>query len=314
VAIKKLTGVNQRAFLHEAKIMQQIPNHPNVVTFYGVAASQNVLYIVTEFVPNGSLASHLRNNIGKIPTHVLVQMAKDIVSGMEHLRANGVVHRDLAARNLLLEIRSNAEHRVKVSDFGLSRPLMESEYYKTGESSRGQIPVKWTAPEALKWLKYSTQSDVWSFGVVLWEIFSYGQAPYPGLSNPEVIQQVYKGYRMPAPENCPPEIAELMNECWQEEPLKRPQWIEIFLKLASLEERLLGDWENYERTKEQENRPKSILELQRRLELQEEIERELENAALNYSSQNECVAQIERILDDFDWKTDEVVPSSSRSS
>lgn len=132
VAVKKLTGVNQTAFLREAKIMQHIPNHPNVVTFYGMAASQNVLYIVTEFVPHGSLSvrpcsmqptqhaltrpvqSYLRNNIGTVPTHVLVQMAKDIVSGMEHLRANDVVHRDLAARNLLLEIRSNGEHRVKV--------------------------------------------------------------------------------------------------------------------------------------------------------------------------------------------------------
>lgn len=312
VAVKKLTGVNQTAFLREAKIMQQIPNHPNVVTFYGMAASQNVLYIVTEFVPHGSLALYLRSNINKVPMHVLVQMAKDIVSGMEHLRANDVVHRDLAARNLLLEIRSNGEHRVKVSDFGLSRPLMESEYYKTGDSSRGHIPVKWTAPEALKWLKYSSQSDVWAFGVVLWEIFSYGQAPYPGLSNSEVIQEVSKGYRMPPPDNCPGQIVELMNECWHDDPLKRPQWINIFVKLSALEEKLLDEWEEKERRREKDDREKQkdMADLKRRLELQEEIERELENAARNYSSQHECIAQIERILDELDRKVDE---STSRS-
>lgn len=170
-----------------------------------------------------------------------------------------------------------------MSDFGLSRPLMESEYYKTDGSSRGNIPVKWTAPEALKWLKYSSQSgnllqplacilllsltsllaDVWAFGVVLWEIFSYGQAPYPGLSNSEVIQEVSKGYRMPPPENSPTEvlmaqlscemllahalphvtpmkIMDLMKECWHEEPSKRPQWVEIFTKLAFLEQKCVG--------------------------------------------------------------------------
>ncbi|KAL6050845.1 Serine/threonine-protein kinase, variant 2 [Balamuthia mandrillaris] len=160
VAVKKLVGVNKQSYLREAYIMEQIPNHPNVVTMYGMAESEQALFIVVEYVPGGSVHDFLRSHEGKLSVATLLGMAKDVVTGMEHLHSNNIVHRDLASRNLLLETYSVNCYRVKVCDFGLSRAI--DEYYQC-KTENAQVAIKWTAPEALRFQKFTSQSDVWRF-------------------------------------------------------------------------------------------------------------------------------------------------------
>jgi serine/threonine protein kinase len=213
--------------------MAQLPAHPNVVTFFGLSScdEKNELFLVTEFVADGSLDRFLTENIGKIGTETLIQMTRDMAAGCDHLSAHGIVHRDLAARNLLLEIKRNGEHHVKVCDFGLSRGLVENEY----NSQMKNVPVRWTAPEAFKFRKYTTKSDVWSFAVTLWEVFSFGQTPYTGMSPLQVVKALDSGYRLARPEFCPKRLYdEIICKCLVEDPEARPTFNEIFKKLEEL--------------------------------------------------------------------------------
>jgi len=229
VAVKVVHNVdstNQFAFLHEAEIMEGLRNHPNVVSFFGVVTTPSALYIVTEFVPNGSLESFLRSNVDLVPTAVLLQMAQCVCAGMDHLHRHGIIHRDLATRNLLLEVKHSGEHLVKVCDFGLSRASEQMSYYKGRDET--PIPVRWTAPEALRWHRFTPKSDVWSFGVVLWELFTFGEEPYSGLSNREVIAEIKAGRRLEKPQACPSPMYEMMQTCWAEDPEKRPIFADIY--------------------------------------------------------------------------------------
>src|SRR4029079_5080078 len=131
--------------------------------------------------------------------------------------------RDLALRNLLVTTGDEEKYIVKVADFGLSR-ITDKGYYKTSDKT---MPVKWRAPESLEYGSFSSKSDVWSFGVVLWELFSYGKLPYTGLSNKETIEKVLNGYQMPPPEGCPKEMAELMADCWYPKAEARPTFKKI---------------------------------------------------------------------------------------
>ncbi|XP_059144235.1 ephrin type-A receptor 8-like [Physella acuta] len=233
VAIKTLkpgaTEKNRLDFLTEASIMGQFDD-PNVIFLEGVVTKSNPIMIVTEYMSNGSLDTFLRNNDGKFTIIQLVGMMRGVASGMKYLSEMGFVHRDLAARNILV----NETLVCKVADFGLSREIesdtTEGAYTTTG----GKIPVRWTAPEAIAFRKFTSASDVWSYGVVMWEIVSYGERPYYNWSNQDVIKAVEKGYRLPPPMDCPEAIHQLMLDCWQKERSHRPKLGQIVKTLDKL--------------------------------------------------------------------------------
>lgn len=220
VAIKTLKQgtMSPQAFLDEAVIMRKC-RHSNLVPLYGVCSQEEPLLIVTEFMCNGSLLEYLRNNPeGKsLKLFDLMDMASQIAYGMKYLEDMKLIHRDLAARNILV-----GENKVvKVADFGLARVIEDSEY--TARQG-AKFPIKWTAPEAAMYGKFSIKSDVWSYGILLYELVTHGQIPYAGMHNKEVIEQVQRGYRIPRPTNCdcPEEVYRKMRECWHSDPDKRP--------------------------------------------------------------------------------------------
>lgn len=220
VAIKTLKQgtMSPQAFLEEAVIMRRC-RHSNLVTLYGVYSQEEPLLIITEYMCNGSLLEYLRNNPEgknlKIPD--LMDMASQIANGMAYLEQVKLIHRDLAARNILV-----GENRiVKVADFGLARVIEDSEY--TARQG-AKFPIKWTAPEAAMYGKFSIKSDVWSYGILLYELVTHGSIPYAGMHNKEVIEHVQRGYRIPKPTNCdcPDEVYRKMSDCWHTDPDKRP--------------------------------------------------------------------------------------------
>uniref|UniRef100_A0A2K5UQP9 Tyrosine-protein kinase n=1 Tax=Macaca fascicularis TaxID=9541 RepID=A0A2K5UQP9_MACFA len=222
VAVKNIKcDVTAQAFLDETAVMTKM-QHKNLVRLLGVILHQG-LYIVMEHVSKGNLVNFLRTR-GRalVNTAQLLQFSLHVAEGMEYLESKKLVHRDLAARNILV----SEDLVAKVSDFGLAKAER-----KGLDSSR--LPVKWTAPEALKHGKFTSKSDVWSFGVLLWEVFSYGRAPYPKMSLKEVSEAVEKGYRMEPPEGCPGPVHVLMSSCWEAEPARRPPFRKLAEKLAS---------------------------------------------------------------------------------
>uniref|UniRef100_A0A7N6AAV3 Tyrosine-protein kinase n=1 Tax=Anabas testudineus TaxID=64144 RepID=A0A7N6AAV3_ANATE len=225
VAVKTIKcDVTAQAFLQETTVMTKL-QHKNLVRLLGVILHKGLL-IVTELMSKGNLVNFLRTRGRSVVNSVqLLRFALDVCEGMEYLESKKLVHRDLAARNVLVSNDGVA----KVSDFGLTK--VDSKV-----SDNAKLPVKWTAPEALKKEKFSTKSDVWSYGVLLWEIFSYGRQPYPKMSLVEVKEKVQKGYRMDAPEDCPPGVYSIMRVCWEEDPRKRP----TFHKLREKLEREMG--------------------------------------------------------------------------
>ncbi|XP_056150556.1 ephrin type-A receptor 7 isoform X1 [Lampris incognitus] len=225
VAIKTLkvgyTEKQRRDFLCEASIMGQF-DHPNVVHLEGVVTRGKPVMIVIEYMENGSLDAFLRKHDGQFTVIQLVGMLRGIAAGMRYLSDMGYVHRDLAARNILV----NSNLVCKVSDFGLSRVIdddPEAVYTTTG----GKIPVRWTATEAIQYRKFTSASDVWSYGIVMWEVMSYGERPYWDMSNQDVIKAIEEGYRLPAPMDCPPGLHQLMLDCWQKDRAERPKFDQI---------------------------------------------------------------------------------------
>uniref|UniRef100_A0A3B4DN50 receptor protein-tyrosine kinase n=1 Tax=Pygocentrus nattereri TaxID=42514 RepID=A0A3B4DN50_PYGNA len=232
VALKTLkagyTEKQRRDFLSEASIMAQF-DHPNVIHLEGVVTRSKPVMIITEYMENGSLDSFLRRHDGQFTIIQLVGILRGIAAGMTYLSDLGYVHRDLAARNILV----NSNLVCKVSDFGLSRVLEDdpdAAYTTTG----GKIPIRWTAPEAIAYRKFSSSSDVWSYGVVMWEVMSYGERPYWNLTNRDVIKSVEEGYRLPAPMGCPGALHTLMLDCWQKDRNERPKFCQIVTVLDKL--------------------------------------------------------------------------------
>ncbi|XP_056607029.1 tyrosine-protein kinase Fes/Fps isoform X2 [Triplophysa dalaica] len=217
-------------FLMEARILKQY-DHPNIVKLIGVCTQKQPIYIIMELVQGGDFLTFLRTEGQNLGTKMLIRMAENVVSGMAYLEGKKCIHRDLAARNCLV----GEESVVKISDFGMSRQEQDGVYDATGGMK--QIPVKWTAPEALNYGRYTTESDVWSFGVLLWETFSRGVTPYTAphnMTNQQTREEIEKGYRMPAPKNCPDEIYGLMCQCWQYDPRKRPSFHKLNADLYAL--------------------------------------------------------------------------------
>lgn len=232
VAVKTLKqGSSQKTrddFISEASIMGQF-KHANVIQLIGVVTISRPMMIVTEFMEGGSLDIFLKEHQGKLTTLQLIGMIRGVASGMVYLSAINFIHRDLAARNILV-----GENMIcKVSDFGLSRELEDdpdSEYQTQG----GKIPIRWTAPEAIRYRKFSSSSDVWSFGIFVWETMAYGERPYWDWSNFEVMDRVEVGYRLPAPVNCPKIVHGVMMDCWNQDRTQRPRFEEILKRIDDL--------------------------------------------------------------------------------
>uniref|UniRef100_UPI00358E36BA tyrosine-protein kinase Src42A-like n=1 Tax=Myxine glutinosa TaxID=7769 RepID=UPI00358E36BA len=217
VAVKMLKPgtMNKEEFLQEAQTMKQL-RHPKLIQLYAVCTLTEPIYIITELMRNGSLLKYLQGAQGKtmqIPQ--LIDMAAQVASGMAFLESQNHIHRDLAARNILV-----GPHNVcKVADFGLARVIRDDEY----EAKKGaKFPVKWTAPEAANYGRFTTKSDVWSFGILLYEIITYGKMPYPGMTNQQVLREIERGYRMARPPECPENLYAIACKCWDADELARP--------------------------------------------------------------------------------------------
>ncbi|OWF41351.1 tyrosine-protein kinase Fer-like isoform X2 [Mizuhopecten yessoensis] len=224
-----LSEDQRKKFLMEGRILKQY-DHPNIVRFIGIAAQRQPVMIVMEYVAGGALLSYLRKQ-GKHQTKKqLTQMCEDASKGMAYLESKSCIHRDLAARNCLV----GDSNVVKISDFGMSR---EEEEYTVSEGLK-QIPIKWTAPEALLYGKYTSLCDVWSFGILMWEVFAFGQTPYSGMSNNQARERVDGGYRMPPPEGTPESVYKLMLRIWEYDTAKRPHFAEIMKELSSIIKKL----------------------------------------------------------------------------
>lgn len=232
VAIKSLkAGYSEhqrRDFLSEASIMGQF-DHPNIIRLEGVVTRCKPVMIVTEYMENGSLDTFLKKHDGQFTVIQLLGMLRGIAAGMQYLSEMNYVHRDLAARNILV----NGNLVCKVSDFGLSR-VLEDDPEAAYTTRGGKIPIRWTAPEAITYRKFTSASDVWSYGIVMWEVISYGERPYWEMSNQDVIKAVDEGYRLPAPMDCPVVLHQLMLDCWEKNRSDRPKFGQIVNTLDRL--------------------------------------------------------------------------------
>ncbi|KAF1399736.1 Ephrin type-A receptor 2, partial [Spheniscus magellanicus] len=226
VAIKTLkVGYTEKQrvdFLSEATIMGQFCHH-NIIRLEGVVSKCECVWI------RGRILPFSQEKEGEFGVIQLVGMLRGIAAGMKYLANMNYVHRDLAARNILV----NSNLVCKVSDFGLSR-VLEDDPEATYTTSGGKIPIRWTAPEAISYRKFTSASDVWSYGIVMWEVMSYGERPYWELSNHEVMKAINEGFRLPAPLDCPSTIYQLMMQCWQQERGRRPKFADIVSILDKL--------------------------------------------------------------------------------
>lgn len=225
VAIKKLKRIHSKEeselFIDECNKMKKL-KHPNIVQLYCVCTKHEPYLIVLEYMCNGSLKNYLKEQKSKLSIKDLIDMITQIAQGMKYLESIKLVHRDLAARNILV----GKDNLVKIADFGLADKLS-----KTGKiySSLTHIPIKWVAPEvyALNQV-YTVKSDVWSFAILLYEIITLGQDPYPNMDNDQVKESVKLGYRMEKPIGCSDNYYEIMNKCWNAEPENRPTFETLY--------------------------------------------------------------------------------------
>ena len=211
------------AFLQEASIMKKL-RHPKLVQLYAVCTQEEPLLIITELMTNGSLLEYLQGEGQSLKLPQLIDMSAQVAGGMAYLELHNYIHRDLAARNILV-----GENNIcKVADFGLARLIADDEY---NAHEGAKFPIKWTSPEAALYNRFSVKSDVWSFGVLLTELVSYGRIPYPGMSNAEVLKELERGYRMPCPLNTPESLYQIMLDCWKKNPMDRPTFEALLWRL-----------------------------------------------------------------------------------
>ncbi|XP_057651085.1 tyrosine-protein kinase transmembrane receptor Ror-like isoform X4 [Diorhabda carinulata] len=232
VAVKSLkenaSAKTQADFQREIELISEL-KHPNIICLLGVVVKQEPMCMLFEYMSEGDLHEFLISNSpeeGKCLTHnQFLDIAIQIAQGMEYLSSNHYVHRDLAARNCLV----SKDLVVKISDFGLSRDMYSCDYYRV--QSKSLLPVRWMPPDSILYGKFTTESDVWSYGVVLWEIYSYGLQPYYGYNNQEVINMIRSRKLLPCPDACPSYCYALMVECWAEQANRRPNFSEIVHRL-----------------------------------------------------------------------------------
>lgn len=239
VAVKMLkeghTDSELMDLVSEMEMMKMIGTHINIINLLGCCTQDGPLYVVVEYAAHGNLRDYLRNNrpssgyeraigqeVDAITQKDLISFAFQVARGMEYLASKKCIHRDLAARNVLV----SEERIMKIADFGLARDIHSQDYYR--KTSEGRLPVKWMAPEALFHRVYTSQSDVWAFGILLWEIMTLGGTPYPAVPSVEKLFQLLReGHRMEKPSNCSLEIYMIMRECWRYQPTQRPTFKEL---------------------------------------------------------------------------------------
>ncbi|XP_067430512.1 muscle, skeletal receptor tyrosine-protein kinase [Thunnus thynnus] len=261
VAVKMLkeeaSADMQNDFQREAALMAQF-DHPNIVRLLGVCAVGKPMCLMFEYMAHGDLNEFLRRRSPNQSVRTLsraslsgrsfsseleagllscveqLSISKQIAAGMAYLSERKFVHRDLATRNCLV----GEEMEVKIADFGLSRNIYSADYYKANENDA--IPIRWMPPESIFYNRYTTESDVWAYGVVLWEIFSHGMQPYYGMGHEEVIYYVRDGHILSCPENCPLELYNLMRLCWSTHPSDRPSFSSIHRILERMHQNTLN--------------------------------------------------------------------------
>ena len=216
-------------FIEEAELMFRF-SHPNILKIYGVCMSDFPYLMVFEYMDKGDLTQFLRNCASRSLTKTqLLHICEQVAAGMAYLSSLGHVHRDLACRNCLID----SSMSVKIGDFGMSKKLYSKDYYRiTGQA---MLPIRWMSPEALIYGKSSIKGDVWSYGIVMWEVFSFALQPYYGIANGEVVQIICNNETecsLAVPENCPSEIYELMKACWSSNPQCRPSFDELHHKIS----------------------------------------------------------------------------------
>ncbi|XP_018412593.1 PREDICTED: insulin-like growth factor 1 receptor [Nanorana parkeri] len=257
-------------FLNEASVMKEFNCH-HVVRLLGVVSQGQPTLVIMELMTRGDLKSYLRslrpdaeNKPGQPPPSLkkMIQMAGEIADGMAYLNANKFVHRDLAARNCMVA----EDYAVKIGDFGMTRDIYETDYYRKG--GKGLLPVRWMSPESLKDGVFTIHSDVWSFGVVLWEIATLAEQPYHGMSNEQVLRFVMEGGLLEKPDNCPDMLFELMRMCWQYNPKMRPSFLEI---ISSIKDELEPSYREVSFFYSEENKPPDTEELDLEAENMESI-------------------------------------------
>ncbi|KAM9544234.1 activated CDC42 kinase 1 isoform 7-T7 [Guaruba guarouba] len=227
-------------FIREVNAMHSL-DHRNLIRLYGVVLS-HPMKMVTELAPLGSLLDRLRKNQGHFLISTLCQYAIQVAKGMAYLESKRFIHRDLAARNILLA----SNELVKIGDFGLMRALPKNDDHYVMQEHR-KVPFAWCAPESLKTRTFSHASDTWMFGVTLWEMFTYGQEPWIGLSGSQILHKIDKeGERLPRPEDCPQDIYNVMLQCWAHKPEDRPTFValrDFLVEAQPTDMRALQDFE-----------------------------------------------------------------------
>ncbi|XP_041105142.1 focal adhesion kinase 1 isoform X23 [Polyodon spathula] len=212
-------------FLQEALTMRQF-DHPHIVKLIGVI-TENPVWIIMELCTLGELRSFLQVRKYNLDLASLILFAYQLSTALAYLESKRFVHRDIAARNVLV----SSTDCVKLGDFGLSRYMEDSSYYK---ASKGKLPIKWMAPESINFRRFTSASDVWMFGVCMWEILMYGVKPFQGVKNNDVIGRIENGERLAMPHNCPPTLYSLMTKCWAYDPSKRPRFTELKAQLNTI--------------------------------------------------------------------------------
>nr|CAF04076.1 receptor tyrosine kinase [Suberites domuncula] len=227
VAVKMLkesaSTEDEKDIIMELKVLYHVGEHCNVVSFLGASVHKGKLHLIVEYCERGNLLQFLRSKRGDMKSPLSVQnqvaIASQVANGMAYLASKRCIHRDLAARNVLI----TKDLTLKVADFGLARKMYSSVYRPSGK----RLPIKWMAPEGILDGVCTSKSDVWSFGILLWEIMTLGRTPYPGRSAHWVIRDIENGYRMPQPDGCPDKLYSVMKCCWQMNPIARPEFTEL---------------------------------------------------------------------------------------